>query len=165
MIQLDILAQIKALLRADGIKFWLRGGWAIDFLLGNLTRSHSDIDLVAWQCDALRIRGLFEEAGFLFIRDTGVQIDFLKSGQEICVVLIVRKGEEVSVENIPEWNWLPDALTFPPQQLNGLSCNVLSPQQLLEEKEGYEKGTGRPLRPKDLQSIAVLRQIVLGNFK
>jgi hypothetical protein len=37
---------------------------------------------------------------------------------------------------------------------------VVDPRQLLAEKEGYERGTGRPLRPKDLESIGVLRRIV-----
>ncbi|MFF2458960.1 nucleotidyltransferase domain-containing protein [Peribacillus simplex] len=30
------------------IDLWLRGGWVMDFLLGKITRSHSDIDLVTW---------------------------------------------------------------------------------------------------------------------
>ena len=158
MIQLDLLKQVEALLRAVDIKFWLRGGWAIDFLLGRLTRSHSDIDLVAWEETASQLRHCFEEAGFLFTRDTGVQFDFSKSSQEISVVFISQNEQNVFVQNIPDWVWLPGALTLPPQKLEGLCCHVLSPEQLLEEKEGYQKGTGRPPRPKDVQSIALLRK-------
>ncbi len=161
MRQFEILTQIDALLRPVGINFWLRGGWAIDFLLGYLTRSHSDIDIVVWNCDASQLRNFFEKAGFLFIRDTGVQFDFSKSGQEVSIIFIAKNEEEVFVENIPDWIWLPEALTFPPQQLQGLLCNVISPEQLLEEKEGYQRGTGRPQRPKDLKSVEVLREYIM----
>jgi hypothetical protein len=35
----------------------------------------------------------------------------------------------------------------------------MSPEQLLDEKERYEAGTGRPPRPKDLASMALLRRL------
>lgn len=160
-IQFDLISQISDLLRPAGVSIWLRGGWAIDFLLGHITRPHSDIDVVAWRQDAAQLRRLLEQAGFLFERDTGVQYDFSKHGQEISVVFISQNGgDEVFVHGIPEWVWLPGALSLPPQELDGLFCNVISPEQLLEEKVGYEAGTGRPLRPKDLQSIQMLQEII-----
>ena len=155
-IQFDLIRQIDTILCTAKIHYWLRGGWAIDFILGRMTRFHSDIDLVAWKHDAIQIRYLLEDAGFLFERDTGVQIDLSKLGQEISIVFIVQNGEKVGVANIPEWIWLPDALTFPPQQIDELVCPVISPRQLLEEKAGYQRGTGIPPRDKDLQSIKVL---------
>ncbi len=43
--QLELIEEF-ALLAADaGIECWLRGGWALDFLVGRITRSHEDIDL------------------------------------------------------------------------------------------------------------------------
>ncbi|MFD9628980.1 nucleotidyltransferase domain-containing protein [Peribacillus muralis] len=44
--QLIILREIKEICLSLNFNLWLRGGWAIDFLLGRITRSHSDIDLV-----------------------------------------------------------------------------------------------------------------------
>ena len=44
--QLRLIAEIEGVLRSARIRFWLRGGWALDFLIGRITRQHSDIDLV-----------------------------------------------------------------------------------------------------------------------
>ncbi len=41
-----------------------------------------------------------------------------------------------------------------------LTCRPLSAAQLLDEKEQYEHGTGRPLRRKDLESVELLRRLV-----
>ena len=160
-IQFDLISQIRNVLHPAGIPFWLRGGWAIDFLLGSITREHSDIDLVAWKHHAVQLRGMFEQADFTFMRDTGIQYDFTKCGQEISVVFISQIGDELFVEGIPEWVWLSGALSLPPQELEGLFCHVLSPEQLLEEKADYQKGTGRPPRTKDLQSMKTLNQIIM----
>lgn len=46
--QLNILSEISAISKKLEIEFWLRGGWAIDFLLGKITRPHEDFDLVTW---------------------------------------------------------------------------------------------------------------------
>ena len=159
MKQLNLISQMGDLLRSTDIPFWLRGGWAIDFLLGRVTRPHSDIDLVAWQRDAKQLRHLFEQAGFEFKRNSGIQYDFAKSEQEISVVFISQNGMQVCVEGIPKWKWLPKALIYKPQQLDGLICHVLSPEQLIEEKIGYENGTGTPIRAKDLHSIKILQSI------
>ena len=99
MMQLDLLRQVDALLRPVDIKFWLRGGWAIDFLLGRLTRSHSDIDIVAWEETASQLRHCFEEAGFLFTRDTGVQFYFSKSGFSTGHLSLYRLCKQVKGNN------------------------------------------------------------------
>lgn len=45
--QLEVIREIDEILSRLRTCFWLRGGWAIDFMLGEVTRSHADIDLVA----------------------------------------------------------------------------------------------------------------------
>lgn len=99
-IQFDLISKIHNILRPAGIEFWLRGGWAVDFLLGHITRPHSDIDLVTWRRDASQLRHLFEQAGLLFKRDTGIQYDFSYCEQEISVVFISQYGDDVFVEGI-----------------------------------------------------------------
>jgi hypothetical protein len=46
--ELAVLGELWALLGRTRIRFWLRGGWALDFHLGRLTRDHADIDVVTW---------------------------------------------------------------------------------------------------------------------
>ena len=55
MRQLEIIEEIFALAAEAEIPLWLRGGWAMDFALGEVTREHLDIDLFAWAVDAERL--------------------------------------------------------------------------------------------------------------
>ncbi|MBN6205122.1 hypothetical protein JYK21_01555 [Ralstonia pickettii] len=41
--QLRVLSEISTLSKVIGFEYWLRGGWAIDFLLGKITRFHDDM--------------------------------------------------------------------------------------------------------------------------
>ena len=161
LMQFDLICELDLLLGKAQIDYWLRGGWALDFLQGEITRSHSDIDLAVWKRDASRLRVCLSTAGYKFERDIGVQIDFTKAGQELSVVFIaVDAAGRVFTPDVADWIWHETALDHPPCQLNGLSCCILSPQHLLAEKIGYEQGTGRPLRPKDRQSIVILQQFL-----
>src|SRR5258708_32171748 len=47
--QLGHLKETHNLLKAARIPHWLAGGWAIGFLLGRVTRQHSDVDFAIWQ--------------------------------------------------------------------------------------------------------------------
>ena len=58
---LDLLAHLKAL----DIAVWLDGGWAIDALLGEQTRPHDDLDLVARLDDSARIERALNERGYV----------------------------------------------------------------------------------------------------
>jgi len=58
---LDLLAHLKA----REIAVWLDGGWAIDALLGEQTRPHDDLDLVARLHDSARIERALNERGYV----------------------------------------------------------------------------------------------------
>jgi hypothetical protein len=62
--QLSALAETHELLTRGGIKYWLFGGWAVDFHAGSVTRSHDDLDLAVWLDDRERIVGLLEAEGW-----------------------------------------------------------------------------------------------------
>ncbi|MFJ2781433.1 nucleotidyltransferase domain-containing protein [Kitasatospora sp. NPDC087315] len=42
--QLAQIAETVGLARRLGVRVWLRGGWAMDFFLGELTRDHGGMD-------------------------------------------------------------------------------------------------------------------------
>jgi lincosamide nucleotidyltransferase A/C/D/E len=58
---LDLLEHLEA----RAIRVWLDGGWAIDALLGQQTRPHDDLDLVARVEDSVRIVEALSECGYL----------------------------------------------------------------------------------------------------
>jgi lincosamide nucleotidyltransferase A/C/D/E len=79
---LDLLAHVKA----RGVAVWLDGGWAVDALLGEQTRPHDDLDLVARFDDSGRIEQALRERGYVLaagappssfelVDDEGHQVD------------------------------------------------------------------------------------------
>jgi lincosamide nucleotidyltransferase A/C/D/E len=58
---LDLLAHLQA----RDIPVWLDGGWAIDALLGEQTRPHDDLDVVARLEDSVRIENALNDRGFV----------------------------------------------------------------------------------------------------
>jgi hypothetical protein len=63
-VQLNLIKEIAALLDQAAVRFWPRGGWALDFQLDRLTRQHADIDLVTWLRHRKRVRRLLADQGF-----------------------------------------------------------------------------------------------------
>jgi lincosamide nucleotidyltransferase A/C/D/E len=57
---LDLLAHLKT----RSIEVWLDGGWAVDALLGEQTRAHDDLDVVARLDDGARIEQALRERGY-----------------------------------------------------------------------------------------------------
>jgi hypothetical protein len=156
-VQLAVIGQLGAVLSAAGVRFWLRGGWAVDFLLGVVSRPHADVDAVVWRRHRSRVRRALTAAGFAVTRETGKQIDFRKDGVDVTFVFLTRAGDgRIVTDAIPGWTWRPDALPLAWRRLGGVACRVVGPRQLLEEKEGDP----RPARPKDAQSTAALRRLV-----
>ncbi len=43
--QLALLQKILDACESKAIPIWVRGGWAVDFALGQIAREHEDIDL------------------------------------------------------------------------------------------------------------------------
>lgn len=162
--QLNLLSEISKISATMGIEFWLRGGWAIDFLLGKVTRPHDDIDLITWIKYRDQLESALIEAGYkqapVKEEFQGRQSDFQKDGIDITLCYITRaENRSIIMNGLPEWVWRSDSLLQQRFMLNGISAYVLNPRQLLEEKEVYEQ-IGRIPRPKDAESKKVLHRII-----
>ena len=158
--QFKLISEIARLCKSARMRFWLRGGWALDFLIGSVTRSHSDIDLVTWRRHADRIESTLLAAGYRVATVTDqAAIHFTKADQDIGIAFIKKDQEGRFVTPGREfWPWpsFPQAL----RTLDGVACRTMSVAALLEEKVNYEKYSKRPPRPKDLASIQTLRSLV-----
>lgn len=64
----DVLDVLDAL-EADGVRFWLDGGWGIDALLGRQTREHADLDLAVDAADLATATEVLAGRGFSTVRD------------------------------------------------------------------------------------------------
>ncbi len=156
-----MLREIDRILSRLQVSYWLRGGWAIDVLTGQVTRPHADLDLVTWQRHRRQIQQALKAAGFEMTRDLTVQTDFVKVRQDITFVFLEHgKDNVIHAHGMPEWTWLPESLLTEHHCLLGVCVQVVSPAQMLSDIEGYEAATGRELRPKDFDTIAALRRII-----
>ncbi|MDR0267445.1 nucleotidyltransferase domain-containing protein [Paenibacillus sp.] len=145
---------------AIGGEFWLRGGWAIDFLLGEITRPHEDLDLVTWVQYRESLERALVEAEYERMPVSDRQTDFRKGNVEIQFLYLTRSSDGNIIPNgLPEWVWKANSLPLKHFTLNGISAFVLSPNQLLEEKEVYEQ-IGRKVRSKDIESKKILTRII-----
>jgi Aminoglycoside-2''-adenylyltransferase len=61
--QLAALSHLHQRFEAEGVEYWLFGGWAVDFHAGALTRLHGDLDLAIWFRDFPRVRQLLSHDG------------------------------------------------------------------------------------------------------
>ncbi len=82
--QLAAIAEILALAHDLDVPLWLRGGWAMDFFLGSITRDHADIDWFALADDGPRLGAALIERGFRDVTTApaGQQIDLIREDVE-----------------------------------------------------------------------------------
>ncbi|WP_212735648.1 GNAT family N-acetyltransferase [Herbidospora galbida] len=156
--QLTAIAEIAGM----GLDVWLRGGWAMDFTLGEVTRDHIDIDWFAWSDDADRLETALIARGFApqpgppreqqrdFTRD-GVEVSFALLARDLTVAGGTHRGEP----------WPAGLLDAPLGSLDGLTCPVISVAAQIEIKEMMPVWVpGLPLREKDMTDVARLRMHV-----
>jgi len=60
----EIVVQLLQLFDQQGIEVIVDGGWGVDALLGEQTRSHRDLDIALQQKDVPKLRALLEAHGY-----------------------------------------------------------------------------------------------------
>ena len=82
--QLQLIADVRATCQSIGAPVWLRGGWAMDFFLGRVTRDHADIDWFAWAGNANGIISALAGRGYVVVAGSpaGQQVDLAKEGED-----------------------------------------------------------------------------------
>jgi hypothetical protein len=157
--QLEAIAEVTAL----GIEVWLRGGWAMDFFLGHVTRPHRDVDWFAWFSDANQIATALTSQGYELLPEPAHdrQLDFVRGELDLSFALIAK--DEAGRVIVPSGPWAgqrwPDGmLDWPAGRIGDLRCPIISPAAQIEIKEMMPLWVpGMPRRPKDAEDIALLQ--------
>jgi hypothetical protein len=158
--QLAHLKEAHNLLRAAKIAHWLAGGWAIDFLVGRVTRQHSDVDFAIWMEDWQRVVPLLLAQEFAprtnkFPDETG---RFVRKGTHFEFYLLQKNtaGDIYVGGRWTDWPF-PDKCWGSTGCLQGLHVPVMSPKNLLDGKQRWaDQEYGAPLREKDQHDINIL---------
>ena len=163
--QLSLIAEVGSVAGRLGIEMWLRGGWAMDFAVGQVTRTHEDIDFFVWGQDAERLANELGNQGYAprlgAPRDQ--QIDFEKDGEELSFALLAEDSEgRVVVAGGPSAGaaWPAGTLEGPARELGAVIHRVISVESQIEIKEMMPTWVaGRPRRRKDREDIDRLRAL------
>lgn len=160
--QLRLIAETVEIADRIGAKVWLRGGWAMDFFIGEPSRDHEDIDWFAWSEDASRLSDGLLSRGYepLFGPPPGQQLDFGKHGLESSFALLDRDPAGRVVVAGGPWAgqpWPDGMLDAPPGRIGAVKCGIISPRAQIEIKQMMPVwAPGRPRRAKAAEDIARL---------
>jgi Aminoglycoside-2''-adenylyltransferase len=161
--QLGLISDAVATAADVGVQVWLRGGWAMDFFLGEVTRDHVDIDWFAWAADATVLQAGLLRRGYRLVGGAPVeqQLDVAQDGQELSFAWLARdQAGQVVVAGGP-WAGKPypaGMLEGAPGRICQLCSPVISPAAQIEIKLMMPVWVpGRPRRAKDAQDVARLR--------
>ncbi|MFC4145943.1 nucleotidyltransferase domain-containing protein [Micromonospora mangrovi] len=161
--QLAAIDEVVRVARAAGIAVWLRGGWAMDFHLGEVTRPHVDVDWYCWRADADRLAALLTARGWRPDprMPVATQLDLLRDDVELSVAYLDRDAAGRVVVGAGPWTGtpLPDGmLDAPPGRIGALTAPVIAVAAQIEFKEMFPVWMPeRPRRPKDTTDLARLR--------
>lgn len=159
--QLQLIAETNEIAQSLGADVWLRGGWAMDFYLGELTRDHEDIDWFAWISDAAKLTTELLRRGYRPLPGppTDQQLDFAKDELEASFALLNKdQAGQVVIAGGP-WGgepWPEAGMLHPrPGRLDGVQSKILSPRAQVEIKKMMPIWVpGRSRRQKDVDDIA-----------
>ncbi len=117
------------LAEANSIRLWISGGWGIDALLGEQTRSHKDLDVIMLLDDVTRLCQLLAGEGYrlkMLWSENQMAVDGGGNSVETAFVLGEPGGRELDVHamtldeagrGIPAWR--EESLTFSAEDLSG----------------------------------------------
>jgi Aminoglycoside-2''-adenylyltransferase len=139
--QLDVIGTLHERFEVQGIDYWLFGGWAVDFHVGRVTRSHADIDLAVWKRDLVEVDRLLRRAGWRHRPQRGedgyttyangvihLDLAFLVRGSDGLVYTPLREGRG---------DWSRDAFGQDLAELEGVRARVVSRASLLADKSEH----------------------------
>ncbi|MDI1464485.1 aminoglycoside adenylyltransferase [Catellatospora sp. KI3] len=160
-LQLAVIAEIAGTAGRAGVPVWLRGGWATDFFLGEVTRPHLDVDWFCWEGDADSVSAFVTGLGFAGYGDSPAQRDFVRGPLDLGFALLGRDADGRPVVPSGPYagaRWPDGMLDWPPGRIGDLACPVISPQAQIELKLRYpEWNPALARRDKDLADIELLR--------
>jgi hypothetical protein len=140
--QLTALAALHEELSEHAIPYWLFGGWAVDFHVGRMTRSHDDIDIAVRGDDASRVDRLLSETGWIVVGDAEGYRTY-RSGEVQLDVAWVEDGDN---------DWPEGAFGRETGEIGGKRISVVGRAAMVVDKSA---ALGDPV--KDSHDVAALR--------
>ncbi|MEV0000719.1 aminoglycoside adenylyltransferase [Micromonospora sp. NPDC050980] len=164
--QLGAIRDVVDLAGAAGIEVWLRGGWAMDFHLGAVSRPHVDVDWYCWRRDADRLAARLGSQGWRPDprMPAAKQLDLFRGDVEMSFAYLDRDATGRVVVGAGPWAGTPlphGMLDAPPGRVGSFTAPVISVTAQIEFKEMFPVWMPeRPRRAKDATDLTRLRASV-----
>jgi len=137
------------------VTIWVDGGWGVDALLGEQTRSHKDLDIAVRQHDIPSLRAVLQKRGY---RDLGLAEakpwNFVmgdESGRAVDIHVFAFDRQGNGMYGPPESGEMYPAESLTGTgTINGLSVRCISPEWAVRFHGGYE------LTQKDFRDVSAL---------
>jgi lincosamide nucleotidyltransferase A/C/D/E len=151
---IDVIDLYKAL-ESLSIEIWIDGGWGVDALLSEQTRSHSDLDITIEQKDVPMLRQFLQKRGYRDIKlEEARAWNFVlgdESGREIDVHVIVLDDGGNGVYGPPESGEMYPADSLRGTgKIQGQTVRCISPEWMVKFHSGYQ------LKEKDFRDVSAL---------
>ena len=147
----DVIEIIR-LFNQNQIGFYVDGGWGVDALLGEQTRSHADLDLAVEHKDVVKIRALLDARGFVDLpQDDTWECNFVLGDDQGHRIDIHSYTFDSTGNHIYGVAYPFDSLTGT-GSVNGQPVKCVSPEWMVKFHTGYT------LDANDYQDVKVLCQ-------
>lgn len=161
--QLAAIGEVVDVARRLDVRVWLRGGWAMDFFLGSITRPHADVDWFAFHDEAPRLVTALMARGYVLAPEPpshAQQLELSRGDVDLSFALLAAdpSGRPVVAGGPYAGSpWPAGMLNGPSATLAGIRCPVVAPEAQIEIKRMMPVWVpGRPRRPKDAADIDLL---------
>ncbi len=136
--QLDAIGRLhEAFVRHD-IAYWVFGGWAVDFHVGRITRSHDDVDVAIWLKDFEVVHRLLEQDGWSRVPQPGEDgyTGYGRGPLHLDLAFLARDVEGVVFTPLREGRgtWSDGAFGQDLLQLGGTTARVVTRASLRADK-------------------------------
>jgi len=144
---LATVAWLDQVFSAQGIAYWIFGGFAVDFHLGEETRAHDDVDVAVLRADFARAAASLVAEGWTRHpnQDEGYAT-FERAGARVDLAPVARDDP----------NWHAGALGDDVRELNGVRARVVTRLALVADKS--ELRDNEATRAKDAADLRKLTQ-------
>jgi catechol 2,3-dioxygenase-like lactoylglutathione lyase family enzyme len=162
--QLDLIEDTAAMAQRLGVPIWLRGGWAMDFFVGWVTRDHANIDWHAWIEDAPAITAALHADGHQALTGPPAdeQLAVTKDGLDMSVAWLARTADGKVTMADGQYAgdaWPDEVLDWPPGRIGPVQCPIISPHVQIECKRMWPTWVpDRHQRAMDAADLALLGQ-------
>ncbi len=142
-------------LEESGIRIWLDGGWGVDALLQEQTRSHKDVDVVVQAEDVGRMREILSRTGFEFAEGTATNFVLKDPAEREIDVHVVRFDDHGNgiyrMQNGEDWVYPAEGFAGK-GKIGAVQVRCLSPSVQMSCHTGYK------LREKHIRDMQLLRE-------